>query len=91
MLDRLLKPNMARGGGLDLFLLAVSGLWIFGAMGEMIYFSLKPASYPYGGPGFVDGAGGWISTAVSIVAGILLVAIFAASLCRVIYRAKHHD
>ena len=91
MLARLLKPNMASKGTLDFFLLAISGLWLFGAMGEMLYFSINPPAYQYGGPGFVDGSGGWLVTAVSLLFDLLLIVVFAASACRVSYRIKHRE
>jgi hypothetical protein len=89
MLGRLLKPNMASRGRLDSFVLAVSGLWLLGGIGEMIYFSLNPPDYRFGGPGFVDGSGGWAVTTVGLIFDLLLIVTFAISLCRVMYRAKH--
>jgi hypothetical protein len=90
MLSKLLKPNMATKGYGDVILLVVSSLWLFGGMAEMLYYSLNPPAYRYGGPGFIDSPDGWVMTTLSFAFDLLLIAVFAGSLCRVTYRVRHN-
>ena len=82
---------MTKSGAGDYLVLAVSGLWLLGALAWIVVGSINPPTYPYGGPGPFDSPDpGWIATTIACIFDVGLIVTFSASLCRVIYRVKHH-